>query len=467
MRLADQIGKRAVQGRAIGRVLGAAGLFGAALAMAGCGNMYRPVVSAVSPVGPAAQATKYAVAISNTSTTTNPNSAGLVTFVDVSGDTVLTTAGLGVNPFYLILDTAGATGYVLNADTTVNSFTISTGLLTSNVLQTTLLAGAAPVSVLPEATNTYIAESGRGAVAQLTGAPPALRQELQVPSGSTPIYTVGINNAPRVYAISQGAGGSTAAGQVSAIETTSNTVSNTIPVGRGPVYGVMTSDARRAFILNKTDGTVSVINAQTNAPDTFTSPTTGTVTSTIQVGGQPIWADLIPTRSEMIVVNQGTATTAGTASIISIPLCSATSLPTNPNCDPNNPVDATGFGTVLATVPLGINPVMVSVLSDGTRAYVANAGNAGAGMAGSVSVVNLLSNTVTATIAGSNSTNEGDNTVHGHPGTIATAAAIPAGKVYITSPDSTDLTIIRTDTDTIQTHLSLQGFGVQVRVNIP
>ena len=30
----------------------------------------------------------------------------------------------------------------------------------------------------------------------------------------------------------------------------------------------MTPDARRAFILNQTDGTVSVINAQNNALDT-------------------------------------------------------------------------------------------------------------------------------------------------------------------------------------------------------
>ena len=36
----------------------------------GCGNTYRPVVTAINPVGPASQPTKYAVAISSTGATT-------------------------------------------------------------------------------------------------------------------------------------------------------------------------------------------------------------------------------------------------------------------------------------------------------------------------------------------------------------------------------------------------------------
>src|SRR6185437_3797254 len=106
----------------------------------GCGNTYRPVVTAINPVGPAGQPTKYAVAISST----GPTTPGLVTFVDFSGDTVLITASIGVDPYYLAVSSDGTTGYTLNRDTTVNSFDISPSLLSSKVLQTTLLAGAAP-----------------------------------------------------------------------------------------------------------------------------------------------------------------------------------------------------------------------------------------------------------------------------------------------------------------------------------
>ncbi len=446
-------------GRLVSRLVAACVI----LALAGCGNTYRPVISAVNPVGPAGQPEKLAIAIS----TTGPTTPGLVNVIDVSGDTILGTATLGANPFYLVLENSGGVAYTLNGDGTVNSFSNFTNLLTSNISQTTLNPNASPVSIFPQASNLYIAEGGtQNSVAQLTGVPPSLKQIL--PTGPGTIYTVGYAGAARVYAISQGTSTSSP-GTVAAIETTTNTVSGTIPVGRGPVYGVMTSDTRRAFILNRTDGTVTVINAQTNQPDTFT--VAGAATSTIPVGIGPVWADFAPTRSEMLVANSGSPTPNGTAtgtvSVINIPLCSVTSLPSNPNCDVNNPVDAAGFGGVLATIPVGVNPIMIAVLQDGSYAYVANAGNAAAGIAGSVTVINLATNTVIATIPGALSTVASDATVHGHPNFIAGTTGTPAGKVYITAPDSNDLTILRTDTNTVSTHLSLQSAGVAVRVNAP
>ena len=491
------------------------------VSMAGCGNTYRPVVAAINPVGPAGQPQKYAMAISSPS----PSSNGLVTMVDFSGDTVLITATLGVNPYYVILSNGGTTGYTLNTDNTVNSFDVSTQLITSNVLETTLLPGSNPVSLFPAANATYIPDKGLGQIDQLSGTPPALKQSLPV---ANPVYIVGIANSPRVYAISQGTGGGP--GQVAAIETGANTISATLPVGRGPVYGVMTGDGRRAFIMNQTDGTVTAINSQTNALDT-TAPT-------IPVGNAPLWADLAPTKNELVVANGGmffpvtgysinsnvvTFTTGaqnltagqsvtlsgfpastflngqvvtvsatglsttsfqaplthananateggngstGSMSIISIPLCAVTALPNQPNCDPNNPVDASTFGTVLATVPVGVNPFMVTVLSDGTRAYVANAGVAGlpcatVAVAGvsttcTVSVVNLTSNTVSATIP-----------INGHPTYIASTNASPTGKVYVVCKDSQVMTVIETDTDAVDTTIPLQGFGVSVRVTQP
>lgn len=442
----------------------------------GCGNTYRPVVTAINPVGPGAQPTKYAVAIS----TTGASTPGLVTFVDFSGDTVLITASIGVDPYYLALSSDGTTGYTLNRDTTVNSFDISTSLLSTNVNQTTLLSGADPVSILPLSTHTYAVEPGRNAIADLTGVPPKLNQEFGPVTNGT--YMVGINAAPRVYALAADSSGN---GQVYTIETATNTFEPTpIAVGKNPVYGVMTADARRAFVMNKGDGTVSVINAQTNLLDTI--PSTGQ--TYIPVGTNPVWADFAPTLNELVVANAGDGTTPGSVSIISIPLCSATSLPTDPNCDPNNPVDSKQFGTVIKTVPVGINPVMVSVLQDGTRAYVANAGDPslpcaatavpGVSTVCSVSVINLTSNTVTATIPSlpdqsttglpnSTCTTATPKTVCGHPAWIAATTGSPSGKVYVTSLDSTNLSIIRTDIDAIDTTIPLQGKGVAVRVTAP
>ena len=446
----------------------------ATASLIGCGNTYRPVVSAINPVGPAAQPQKFAVAISTTGTTANPT-PGLVTFVDFSGDTVLITAQIGVNPYYLVLNSGGNTGYTLNSDRTLTSFDISTSLLQSQVLQTTLLPGANPVSIFPEGANTYVSDPGLHAISQFTGQPLNLQQELAINPAFTPIYVVGIASAPRIYAISQRVGGGP--GQVSTIETTSNTIDpNPITVGSGPVYGIMTADAKRAFIMNQTDGTVSVINAQTNLLDVVPAGATNPIT----VGQSPLWADFAPARNEMVVANAGDGVHAGSVSIISIPLCSATALPTNPNCNPNNPVDAVGFGTVLATVPVGINPRMIGVLQDTTnsRAYVVNGGNPNLPCAAptaalplgncTVSVINLTNNTVTATIPLPVSPITGSSpNINGHPNYIAVTNGTPTGKVYVTSPESNVMTVIRTDTDTFDLTIPLQGNGVSVRVTQP
>jgi YVTN family beta-propeller protein len=407
----------------------------------GCGNTYRPVVTAINPVGPAAQPQKYAVAVSSSP---NPATPGLMTLVDFSGDTIIVTPNVGIAPYYLQLDSAGFTGYTFNGDGTLTSFDISATLQTKDVVETTLLPGASPVSLFAQGTNIYIAQPGRSSIGQLKGFPPSLQQEFTVPPN--PVYVVGTLNAPRAYGISQGIPGGN--GSIAAIETTSNTISTTLPVGKGPVYGVMTADGKRAFILNKADNTVSVINSQTNQLDT---PTT-----TIPVGVAPIWADLAPTRSELVVANAGNGTSPGSVSIINIPLCSVAALPTNPNCDPTNPIDAVGFGQVLANVPVGHNPVMVAVLQDGTRAYVANYADS------TVSVVNLTTNTVTATIP-----------VVGRPIYIAATTGTPTGKVYVVSADTVApnknsvMTVIRTDLDAVATTINLQGTGVSVRVTAP
>jgi YVTN family beta-propeller protein len=412
--------------------------------LAGCGNTYRPVVTSINPVGPASQPNKYAIAISSP----GPNLPGLVTIVDFSGDSVLVTANVGASPYYLMLDATGNTGYTLNGDKTLTSFDISPSLQTRDVIQTTLLDNANSNSIFSDTTALFVTEPGRTAVAQLKQSPPppSLNQEFPIDPGYSPVYIAGYSGSPRAYVISQKNDGGP--GEVAAIEMASSTISNKIDVGRSPIYGVMTSDGKRAFIMNKGDNTVSVINAQTNQADTVPAP----AVNPIPVGTAPVWADLVPTRNELVVANEGDGVSKGSVSIINIPLCSAAALPGNPNCDPNNPIDANGFGQVLATVPVGVDPLMVAVLQDGSRAYVINRADS------TVSVVNLTTNTVTATIPVPDSP---------HPNFIACISGTPTGKVYVTSPESDRMTIIRTDTDVVETTVSLQGKGVMVRTQQP
>ena len=126
---------------------------------------------------------------------------------------------------------------------------------------------------------------------------------------------------------------------------------------------------------------------------------------------------------------------------------------------------------------------MVGVLQDTTnsRAYVVNQGNkslpcAAPGVAitaatttCTVSVINLNTNTVIATIPLPLSINVDAATPssNGHPNYIAVTSGTPTGKVYVVSPDSNFMTIIRTDTDAVDTTVPLQGAGVAVRVTQP
>jgi DNA-binding beta-propeller fold protein YncE len=544
-------GMSAASGRRAMRMAAAAGWAAcvamvAGVGLVGCGNTYRPVVATIGVVGPAGQPQKYAVVISTPTPpgapcpgAGQPTSNGLMTMVDFSGDTVLVTAQLGVNPYYLYLNSVGTVGYTLNCDQSLNTFPLTTTLIASQILHSTLPTGSSPVSIVATQQSEYVADPGVNAILQLYSTPPALKQTVPITSGYSPIYVVSQGNPARIYALSQATNGGP--GEAVAIETTGNTISATLPVGSGPVYGVMTADTRRVFVLNQTDGTVSVINSQTNMLDRFGPSITGfsiagnvvtftaqntlqagtsvtisgltaatylngqTLTvlpaglsstqfeaafthanvastadsgtaiitdSTIPVGVRPVWADFAPGLNELVVANEGTGTTPGSVSLINIPLCSATALPTNPNCDTTNPIDASVFGQTLATVPVGINPIMVTVLSDNTRAYVANAGTGTLPCSGTispvfaggvqtaeactVSVVNLNTDTVTTTIP-----------INGHPVYIASSNSTPKGKVYVVCKDSQVMTIIRTDTDALYTTVPLQGYGVSVRTSAP
>ncbi len=233
------------------------------------------------------------------------------------------------------------------------------------------------------------------------------------------------------------------AGIATGIETTTNTISSTLPLGVCPIYGVMSSDDRRTFILNQGSGTITVIDSQQNQIDKNPNLTNGT----IAVGQGPVWADIYNNGSILAVVNA----LSNTLTLINI-------------SEDSFGNDTANFGQIIATVPVGAEPSSVSILQDGTRAYVANRGD------GTVSVVSLTTNTVTKTISLPQEPCSPGNpnvlcTVH--PLSIAATTGTPLGKVYVVSPDTNILTIIRTDTDSIYRIWRSPGNGIQVRVTAP
>lgn len=449
----------------------------------GCGDIYRPVVTSVPPVQPAPQPQKYAVVISCGSNFSVPVSSftqvdqvcandsvdnvvpGLASLVDFSGDSLTARVNVGTaGPLWLQLSSNGATAYLVNADGTINSFeassTSTAPLENNNVLTSTLLPNAAPNTLLISGNYMYVSQPGRSSVEVLSGVTSgtSLSATLEIPITDpaapgvlqNPVNMVGNYTAQRVYVISQGANSGTCPasgpdGVATSIETSTNTISARLPLGVCPIYGVMSADDRRVFILNEGSGTVTVIDSQQNQIDTNPNLVNGT----IPVGQGPDWADLYNNGSILAVANS----LSNTLTLINV------STDSFGNDTPN-------FGQIIATVPLGKNadPSSVSILQDGTRAYVANRGN------GTVSVVSLTTNTVTKTITlPEEPCNPSNPSVlcKVHPLSIAATTGTPTGKVYVVSPDTNIMTIIRTDNDTIYNNLALTGNGVQVRVTAP
>ena len=480
----------------------------ALLFAAGCGNQYRPVLTGTNPVGPAGQPIKYAVVLANTGSAT----AGLLTFVDFSGDTVISTPSVQVNATYLALNSTGGIGYTVNPLGTLDTFGTSNpaGLRTVDVSQTTLPANATDPNQTNQVINP-IALGGSSGASLFIPEPPinsalgrvaalnsngGLVQEVTLPG--TPVWTVGVDNTPRVYAISTT--GTSTPGVASAVESSTGSglnVSAAITVGTDPDFGVMDAGARRAYILNRGSQNITVLNVVNNTVDTGFTPSYPTLPSSscpatpVQpagtialpniyalVGGQcvqtasaanPVWADFNPATNVLAVLSAGNGTLPGVLSLINIPLCNSATLPSNPACSTTNPVDAVGFGTVLSQAPVGVNAVQVSVLRDPLypRAYVANGGSATVN--GSVSIVDLNSGVTTGTLPTTPDTaSYANSAVFGlHPNSIAATVGDPTGKVYVTAQDSQYVTVIQTDTEKVRTHMAIFGTGKRVVMTAP
>ncbi len=156
----------------------------------------------------------------------------------------------------------------------------------------------------------------------------------------------------------------------------------------------------------------------------------------------PIYAEYNSATQQIVVANYD----GGTISVIDV------SLDEYGN-------DSSTFGTTY-TIPVGNtatpNPAAVTVLYDGSKAYIANQNDDSGTGNGTVTVVNLSTHTVEKTI-----------TVVGHPRMVASTQNSEFSKIYTASPDSPYITIIEstpTVTDIIDTTVLIEGNVVDLRV---
>lgn len=167
-----------------------------------------------------------------------------------------------------------------------------------------------------------------------------------------PCPTASLPNQPSVIlnAYITNAGSNT----VSVLNTSSNSVTATIPVGPNPVSVAVSPSGSRAYVTNAGSNSVSVIDTSAL-----------TVIQNVTVGGNPVSVAITPDGSQVYVANAR----SNSVSVIN-----------------------TSTNTVSATIPVGFIPLKVAVTPDGTSVYVANSA------AKSLSVISTATNSVVATV---------------------------------------------------------------------
>ncbi len=419
----------------------------------GCGAGYRPVVTPINPSGPAPQSNSLAVVVSQPA----PTAPGVATIIDYSGDTIVAQSPIGVGPLSFTLDQTGSTGYTYNSDGTITNFPASSNLQQKNVTVTTLPSTSVPLSMFSPSSGLWLTDLNGNLADILTGSPETFK--LSIPVAPTPVMLIGPGLiGERNYVITQGAVASGVDcnnspstgpfGEADGIEVSNDTISSRIPLGRCPVYAIESPDSKRLFVLNRGSDTITVINSQNNTLDActpFVNQNGQTVTChpslplstsagltgphTPAVAG-PVYAEYNSATGQLIVSNYD----GGTINVIDVSLDEFGN-------------DSPTFGTTF-TITVGAKPASVTVLNDGSRAYTANQADQ------TVTVVNLTSHTVEKTVP-----------VTGHPRTVASTQNSLYGKVYVASPDSPYLTIIRTDQDIVDATVLVQGNIMDVRVS--
>src|SRR5450755_309021 len=363
----------------------------------GCGDTFRPVVTPINSIPPNPSSLHYALVLSsngvcNPPAVNQPCDPGASTRIDVSGDTEVGSALVGLNPVHAVLSTGGASVYVANQLEDSISVYDPTGI--NPVSTVSLPVGSAPVFVATtQALTIYVANSGNGTVSAISAVGNVVTNTITV--GPDPVALAEMPNGQKVYVANHGTGANPVNGSVMSINTIDNSVNSPLapPAGsswNAPTWIVARSDNARVYVLDQGTGTVAAIDTASDA-----------IVGAASVGAGANYMLYDRTRNRLYVTNP----VAHTLTILD----ASTRPSTNPPTDPLTVLSNFNFAAASAPCPGGCVPVSVAALPDGSRAYVAsyqitpnactNPAQAPPCIASWLTVINASSNTVSKTIS--------------------------------------------------------------------
>jgi YVTN family beta-propeller protein len=425
-----------------------AGMFFLITVWAGCGDTFRPVAIPIIPTPPSPSASHSVLVIDGNGfgaigSGAGPINPGSSSRLDVSGDTNVGIAPLGLGPVHAALLPNSSQLYVANfVEDTVSSFAPST---IGPVTTISLPPGSQPVFVHTTENGTvYVANYGYGTVAAISTTnnvvsrmiPADPRQPTSTPNPvPQPVALAETPDGKKLYIANLGNSSVTS---VNTIDSSVGVITDRIVA---PAWVVARSDSARVYVLNSGSGTVSVI-------DTATDLVIGSVPvgPSINCAGQLQSCGFMlydKARTRLYVTNPASTKVAVLdASTDALTLLAMVDLTTAPN----------------SVCVGGCSPLSITVLPDGSRAYAAtyqlNSLTGTPYISAGVTVINTSSNTAIRAIAlGSTSIDTANPTGCGPPAPpsaspvrfrLSSAAAADGTRVYISSCDMGTTSIIHT-----------------------
>jgi DNA-binding beta-propeller fold protein YncE len=393
-------------------VLRVAALAALMLAETGCGDQFRPVAVPITPTPPNPASFHFVLSLS----TNGPNNPGASTRIDVSGDTNVAVAQVGLGPSHAVLLPNGTDVYVTNKlEDTVSFFSPSNVTPVSTV---SLPAGSAPVFLATQQNDTvYVASSGTSRVDAIATSTNVVTNDVGV--GFHPVALAETGDAKKVYAVGNDDQGVGWVMSLNVIDKSPNrAVTGQAIAGKNtqvdasissPVWVTARSDSARVYVLSSASGRVTTIDTLTDLP-----------LGSVSVGAGANFMLYDSKRNRLYVTDP----TANTMTMLDASL------------DPPN---------VLAVVPVQSSPLTVAALPDGSRLYVASAAVSGGNSTSQVTVINAADGRVRSTIPLSTIPAVCDPNTRFR---LFTVASGDSSRVYVGNCDAGSTAIIRTQDDT-------------------
>ena len=325
-----------------------------------CGQVYRPVVIPVSITQPN-PANFHAVFGISANVAFNP---GTALQIDVSGDSNIGVANMGVNPTHAVILPNNSRVFVASAgslfqgdaDVVTAFFPAGAGSSASGLSNTTTFSlpyGSWPVFVNTTQTSAvYVANYGTNSVSVLNPATNTVSQTGT--AGVNPVALAETPDGQNLYVVNQGDN------TVIDLSPTDLSPLKTIPVGNTPVWAASRPDNQRVYVVTQGDGQLYTIRTDTNAV------IGGSPQSVGGAGANFVVYDKSLNRLYVTNPNAGAVYVFDATTDPPAPMGILT-VPAPPIAAPVSTVCASAVCTYSSVMP-----VSVTALPDGSRFYVAS-----------------------------------------------------------------------------------------------